>query len=93
MKLYAIQNGALVEIPVQGHEGSPFDPVIDEYNGWQEYTKLHEETGDNKYAVAAHEEFRHMLLRLSKALEKIEGMLTTDAEKAELMNFRKAITE
>lgn len=78
---------------LDGQKDSLFDPVIEEYNGWQEYTKLHKETGDNKYAVAAHEEFRHMLLRLSKALEKIEGMLTTDAEKAELMNFRKAITE
>ena len=78
---------------LDGQKDSLFGPVIEEYNGWQEYTKLHKETGDNKYAVAAHEEFRHMLLRLSKALEKIEGMLTTDAEKAELMNFRKAITE
>lgn len=71
---------------------SPFDPVIDEYNGWQEYTKLHKETGDNKYAVAGHEEFRNMLLRLSKALEKIDSMATTEAEKAELENFRKAMT-
>lgn len=77
---------------LDGQESSLFDPVIDEYNGWQEYTKLHKETGDNKYAVAGHEEFRHMLLRLSKALEKIDSMATTEAEKAELANFRKAMT-
>lgn len=91
MQLYAIENGELVKVSAQAPEKSPFDPVIDEYNGWQEYTKLHEETGDNKYAVAAHEEFRHMLLRLSKAIAKVDSMTTTEAEKAELTNFLAAI--
>lgn len=92
MQLYAIENGELVKVSAQAPEKSPFDPVIDEFKAWREYTKLHKETGDNKYAVAGHEEFRHMLLRLSKALEKIDSMATTEAEKVELANFRKAMT-
>lgn len=91
MQLYAIKNGELVKVSVQTPEKSPFDPVIDEFRGWQEYMHLYQESGDNKYAVAAHEEFRHMLLRLSKAIENIDSMATTEAEKAELANFFAAI--
>lgn len=88
MHLYTVKNGELAKLTT---DHSPFDPVIDEYNGWMEYRKLHTETGDNKYAVAAHEEFRHMLLRLSTALEKVESLATSDAEKAELSNFFSAL--
>lgn len=85
--LYEIVDGKLVATQASEKQRSPFDAVIEEYSGWREYTRLAEESGDNAYAVAAHEEFRHMLLRLSKALVKIESMATTDAEKAELKNF------
>lgn len=91
MQLYAIENGELVKVSAQASEKSPFDPVIDEFKAWQEYTKLYNETGDNKYAVAALEEFRHMLLRLANAIVKVDSMATTDAEKTELTNFFSAI--
>lgn len=91
MQLYAIENGEMVKVSARAPEKSSFDSVINKYNGWQEYMKLHKETGDNKYAVAAYEEFRHMLLRLSKAIEKIDSMVTTEAEKAELANFFAAV--
>lgn len=91
MQLYAIENGELVKVSAENHEKSPFDPVIDEFKAWQEYTKLYKETSDNKYAVAALEEFRHMLLRLASAIVKIDSMAVTDAEKTELTNFFSAL--
>lgn len=91
MHLYTIKNGELVKLSIGNQDHSPFDSVIDEYNSWMEYRKLHTETGDNKYAVAAHEEFRHVLLWLSTALENVESQATSDAEKAELNNFLSAL--
>lgn len=91
MQLYAIENGELVKVSAQTPEKSPFDPVIEEFKSWQEYMKLYNEKSDNKYAVAALEEFRHMLLRLADAIVKIDSMAATDAEKAELTNFFSAL--
>lgn len=89
--LYEIVDGKLVATQASEKQCSPFDAVIEEYSGWREYTRLAEESGDASYSVAAHEEFRHMLLRLSKAINAVQAMTTTDAEKTELNNFISAL--
>ena len=89
-KVYEIVDNQLVETTVATRARTPFDAVLDEYRGWREYTQLAGETKDTAYTAVAHEEFRHMLMMLSKALAAINGMAKDDAERAELDAFFKA---
>ena len=90
MKAYYIEGDKLKEMPER--PCTPFHPVIEEYRGWREYLDLFKETKDPKYASAAQDEFKHMLLRLSKAITAIHGMAETEAEKAELKKFFEAMS-
>lgn len=90
MNLYAVNGDELEKVRL--NEPCPFAAVIDEYKGWREYVELYKNTGDTKYAAAANDEFRHMLLRLSKALAHVDKLATTDAERTELSNFFNALT-
>lgn len=89
-KVYEIVDNQLVEVQVATRAGTPFDAVLDEYRGWREYTRLAEETKDTAYTAVAHEEFRHMLLMLSKALTAVNSMAKSEAERTELDAFFKA---
>lgn len=91
--MYVIRNNKLVEVQsgIVDDKGTPFDAVIEEYHGWQEYNKLYKETGEAKYAAAALDEFRHMLMRLSTAILQVNGMVNTDTERKEINDFLTAL--
>lgn len=84
---------------IQDNQLKPFEPgkntkrcealdrLMDEWDGYMEYRRKAEETGDVRYKTAGSDEFRHMLVALFDVMVAVKKHAVSDTEKAELSSF------
>lgn len=95
MQMYAVKEGKLVEVEGGGHKEhychkakEALHRIEEEFHGWGEYHELrkHNSEESEKYSIAAHQEFGHLLMAADDFFTHMLGILD-ETERAEMLKW------